>query len=104
MRQPWGWSQKRFSSEISFETHEVHNTDEERRFFENFKKELVRKTIKPEKLVEYLNIISRHREVEKLNLIIPSLPEYGCLSEVFKKEMKSISESISKNLHNESDL
>ena len=99
-----GWSQKRFASEIYFETHEVHNDDEERRFIENFKKELTRSTIKPEKLVEYINTISRHSEVDKLNLIKPSLADHDCLSDAFKKEMKSISESISKSLHSASDL
>lgn len=99
-----GWSQKRFAREIYFETHEVHNDDEERRFVEKFKKELSRTTIKPERLVEYLNVISRHAEVVKINLITPSLPDCGCLSETFKKGMKSISESISKELRNEGDL
>lgn len=99
-----GWSQKKCAREIYFEMYEVINDDEECRFVENFKKELARSTIKPERLAEYLNIISRHREVEKLNIIKPSLADDNCLSETFKQEMKKISKSIGKNLDSASAL
>jgi hypothetical protein len=93
-----GWSQNRLAREIYMSENAVDNDDEITRFEGKLKKELFRSTTKPERLNEYLDIIARHPEFEKLDIIIPRYHSSGILSEEMETGMKKISLMISKKL------
>jgi len=89
-----GWSQKRLAREIYMSENEVDNDDEIIRFEEKLKKELTRTTTKPQRLSHYLDIISRHSDFEKLDIIVPRYYSSGILSEELEAGILSISRSI----------
>ena len=93
-----GWSINELARNIYTESHDFDDEDEIRRFEQNFIKHLSRKTTKKEKLSEYLDIISRHRSVEKQAVILSVYRSTGVLNENSENAMKSISESITKSL------
>lgn len=93
-----GWSQNRLALEIYMSENEVDNDDEITRFEGKLKKELFRSTTKPQRLNEYLDIIARHSDFEKLDIIIPRYHSSGILSEEMEAGLKKISLMISKKL------
>lgn len=90
------WSQKRLGREFYIAKHDYDDDDEIRQYEEKVKKDLSRKTTKPELLVSYLEIISRHNEFQNLNIIIPSYRKSGVLSDTMELGMNNISKLISK--------
>jgi hypothetical protein len=99
-----GWSQNRLAREIYVATFDFDDDDEINRLEERLKKELTRKTTKPERLLEYLSIIYRHNEFKNLDLIAPSYTEGTSLSPTLKAGMKAISEKLSKDIECADDL
>ncbi|TEW52651.1 hypothetical protein [Psychromonas algicola] len=93
-----GWSQKRLGREIYIATFDDDNDDEIKKFEEKIKKDLSRKTIAPQKLKGYLEIISRHHEFEKLDIILPIYKKSHVLSNTIQTGMMKISKEIHKNL------
>jgi len=90
---------KRLGREIYIATFDDDNDDEIKKFEENIKKDLSRKTIAPQKLKGYLKIISRHHEFKKLDIIIPIYQKSNLLSEDLQKGMLNISKAINKDLN-----
>jgi len=90
-----GWSQNRLACEIYMSENEIDNDDEITRFEGKLKKELIRTTTKPQRLNHYLDIIARHPDFEKLDIIIPRYYSSGILSEEMEAGMKKISQMIS---------
>jgi len=99
-----GWSQNRLAREIYVATYEYDDDDEVKKLEERLKKELSRKTTKPERLLQYLAIISRHNEFKNLDVIVPAYIEGGLLSATLKAGMKAISKNLSENLEGAGDL
>jgi len=90
-----GWSKNRAAKEIFSEQYE--NDDEEKhkkRFYYSFVKDLSRDEIKPEKLIEYLKILSMQKEVKKSDRILPIYHKTGLLSDFMEDEMFKISKEI----------
>lgn len=99
-----GWSQNRLAREIYVATFDFDDDDEINKLEERLKKELIRKTTKPERLLEYISIISRHNEFKNLDLIVPSYSECSSLSPNLRAGMKAISKKLSKNIECAEDL
>lgn len=95
------WTQKRLAREIYTETHEYDNDIEIGRFEESLKKDLSRESTKPERLMEYIKIISRHDEFKRLDIIVPIYISTETLSPLMKDEMKRISSCINMLLDEE---
>jgi len=92
-----GWSQNRLAREIYVNENEDDNVDEITRFEGKLKKELIRPTTKPQRLNHYLDIISRHPDFDKLDIIIPRYYSSGILSEEMEVGMRNISQMISES-------
>ena len=88
------WSQKRLGREFYIAQHDYDDDDEIRRYEEKVKKDLSRKTTKPELLIKYLEIISQHNEFKNLNVVIPCYVKSGSLSDEIESGMLSISKEI----------
>jgi hypothetical protein len=100
-----GWSVPHLAEVIYTATHDEHQhcDDELKRFREKIKKELNRETTKPEKLEQYLRVISQDREFEKIDLIIPNYIPDPDMSDDMLKGLKGISKKITMQLKNEYD-
>ena len=85
------WSQKKFARVIYAEKNDFDNEDEISRFEELLKKDLSRPTTKPERLVEYLRILSLQDEFQKSGMVLPIYTKSGILSETMEEGMKDIS-------------
>jgi hypothetical protein len=90
------WSQKRLGREFYIAKHDYDNDDEIRQYEEKVRKDLSRKTTKPELLASYLKVISQHKEFENLNIVIPSYYKSGVLSDAMELGMSNVSKLISK--------
>ncbi|MBK1874465.1 hypothetical protein FE848_14665 [Marinobacter sp. 1-3A] len=90
------WSQKRLGRELYYVKHDDDDALEISRYEEKAKKDLVRKSTKPEVLQSYLDIIVKHDEFQKLDLIIPAYQKFGVLSDNMESGMYSISKLVSK--------
>ncbi len=99
-----GWSQNRLAREIYVATYDsedhIDSDDEMHKLEEKLKKELSRNTTKPERLIQYLEVISRHNEFKNLNLVIPTYIESTRFSASFKSSMSTISKNISADIEN----
>ncbi|MFL0806094.1 MAG: hypothetical protein K6L60_02265 [Oceanobacter sp.] len=90
------WSQKRLGRELYYAKYDDDDAVEISRYEEKAKKDLVRKSTKPEMLQSYLDIIIKHDEFQKLDLIIPTYQKNGVLSDNMESGMCSISKLVSK--------
>jgi len=99
-----GWSQNRLAREIYVATYKYDDDDEINKLEGRLKKELSRATSKPERLLEYLAIISRHNEFKNLDIILPLYVECDSLKSTLKVGLKKISKKITKNIENANDL
>ncbi len=89
------WSQKRLGREFYIAQHDYDDDDDEiRRYEEKVKKDLSRKTTKPELLIRYLEIISQHNEFKNMDIIIPSYLKSGSLSDTIELGLHDISKII----------
>ena len=90
-----GWSKNKAAKIIFMEQNE--NDDEEKhikRFQQSFVKDLSRGSIKSEKLIEYLKVLSMQKEVRNSDLILPNYQKTGLLSSFMEGEMSKISKEI----------
>jgi len=90
-----GWSRDKLARELYIELYECDNEDELIKFCEKLKKGFQRKNIKKERLEEYLKVISRHPELEKLDIIIPKYYARDVLGLNMLKQIKEISKEAS---------
>lgn len=93
-----GWSQKRLGREVYTATFDDDDFEEITKYEERLKKDLSRKTTNPDRLRKYLEIISQHREFEKLDIVSPIYLSNNVLSETMQKGMMDISKEIDKML------
>ncbi|OOF00359.1 hypothetical protein [Salinivibrio sp. IB643] len=89
-----GWTQNRFARILYSELHEWDDEDEIFRFQEKFKKELQRPTTKPDRLKVYLDVMMRHPEAKKLDVVMNRYIPQGSISSSLSKGMKDISSEI----------
>lgn len=89
-----GWSQNRLAREIYVELNEVDDDREIGRFQERLKKDLSRKTTKPQRLEEYINVILRHVDAEKLDIVKNRYVPLGFLSSSLTSGLAKISAEI----------
>ena len=99
-----GWSKNRLAREVYVATFDDDNEVEIKRLEERLKKELSRSSTKPERLEEYLQIISRNREFEKLDLVLPVFIKNKYLSDNVMSGMATISKTIAMGLDRDSEL
>jgi len=95
-----GWSRDKLARELYFELYELYEDEcedegELKKFCEKLKKGFQRKNIKKERLEEYLKVISRHPELEKLNIIIPRYHTRDILGSNMLKQIKETSKEVS---------
>ena len=88
------WSQRRLGREFYIAKHEYDDDDEIRRYEEKVKKDLTRKSTKPELLNSYLEIIAQHNEFKNLDVVIFSYHKSGVLSDTMEEGMNDISKLI----------
>ncbi|OOE91745.1 hypothetical protein BZG76_10250 [Salinivibrio sp. AR647] len=89
-----GWTQNRFARILYSELHEWDDEDEIFRFQEKLKKELQRPTTKPDRLKVYLDVMMRHPEAKKLDVVMNRYIPQGSISSSLSKGMKDISSEI----------
>lgn len=88
------WSQKRLGREFYYAKYDDDDAVEINRYEEKVKKDLIRKSTSPEVLQSYLDIIVRHDEFQKLDIMIPTYHRTGVLSDPMENGMKNISKLI----------
>ncbi|PHQ15123.1 hypothetical protein [Marinobacter profundi] len=98
------WSQKKLARVVYTETNEFDDDEEIGRFEESLKKDLTRPTTKPERLLEYLKILSRQSECRTLDILVPVHVGSENLSSVMQDGMKDISKLAGQLAHEEENL
>jgi len=89
-----GWSQNSLARILYTELNEWDDDDEILRFQEKLKKELQRPTTKVERLKVYLDVIVRHPDAKKLDVIFNKYIPRGSISSSLIKTMSDISQEI----------
>lgn len=89
------WSQKRLGRELYYAKYDDDDAVEISRSEEKAKKDLSRKSTKPEVLQSYLDVIVQHNEFKKLDIVVPVYQKSGALSEDVERGMLQISKVIS---------
>lgn len=89
-----GWSQNSLARILYTELNEWDDDDEILRFQEKLKKELQRPTTKVERLKVYLDVIVRHPDAKKLDVVFNKYIPQGSISSSLKKNMSDISQEI----------
>jgi hypothetical protein len=93
-----GWSQKELAEKIYHERNDVGNEEELKTFSFILAKQLQRPKTPPEKLQDYLYIISRSPEFKKSDLVLNKYIPLGNLSDIMQDEMLRISKELDKKL------
>lgn len=91
-----GWTQNKLAEILYIELNDIDNEDEMERFQERLKKELQRSTTKVEKLKTYLDIIVRHRDTKKIDVVFNKHIPLGSISSTLSQAMGDISKEIDK--------
>lgn len=91
-----GWSQNKLARILYTELHEWDDEDEILKFQEKLKKELQRPTTKADRLNMYLDIVIRHPEAQKLDVVLNRYIPQKSISSNLSKAMESISSEIDK--------
>ena len=89
-----GWTQNRLARILYNELHEWDDEDEIYRFQEKLKKELQRPTTKADRLKVYLDVMVRHPEAQKLDVVMNRYIPQESISSSLSKGMKDISSEI----------
>jgi O-methyltransferase involved in polyketide biosynthesis len=97
-----GWKQNELALIIFDGLNEYFTEEEGKAFQERFKKELQRNTTKVERLQEYLLIINKHPDMEKIGLIHNRYISTGKISATLEQAMREISSEIDKKLNQSS--
>ncbi|MDM5139525.1 hypothetical protein OB959_06900 [Aeromonas bestiarum] len=91
-----GWTQNKLAEILYIELNDIDNEDEMERFKERLKKELQRSTTKAEKLKAYLDVIVRHRDTQKIDVVFNKHIPLGSISSTLSQAMGDISKEIDK--------
>jgi hypothetical protein len=89
-----GWTQNRLARILYSELNEWDDEDEIFRFQEKLKKELQRPTTKADRLKVYLDVMVRHPDAQKLDVVMNRYIPQGSISSSLSKGMKDISTEI----------
>lgn len=89
-----GWTQNRLARILYSELNEWDDEDEICRFQEKLKKELQRPTTKADRLKVYLDVMVRHPDAQKLDVVMNRYIPQGSISSSLSKGMKDISTEI----------
>jgi len=89
-----GWSQNRLARILYTELNEWDDEDEIAKFQEKLKKELQRTTTKVERLRIYLDVIFRHPEAQKLDVVLNKYIPQNSISSSLSEAMADISQEI----------
>ena len=89
-----GWSQNKLARILYTELHEWDDEDEILKFQEKIKKELQRPTTKADRLNTYLDVLIRHPETQKLDVVLNRYIPQKSISSNLSKAMESISSEI----------
>lgn len=91
-----GWTQNKLARILYTELYEWDDEDEILKFQERLKKELQRTTTKADRLRIYLDLIIRHPEAEKLDVVLNRYVPQDSISLSLRKSMENISSEIDK--------
>lgn len=89
-----GWTQNKLAEILYTELNEWDDADEIERFKERLKKELQRPTTKIERLRVYLEVIVRHPDAKKLDVIFNKYIAIHAISPSLSKAVGEISHEI----------
>ncbi|TMP39936.1 hypothetical protein CWB96_22735 [Pseudoalteromonas citrea] len=88
------WSQKKLGRELYHAKYDDDDFVEISRYEEKVKKDLIRKSTKTEVLESYMDIIVKHEEFQKLDIMVPTYQKTGVLSERMESGMNNISRLV----------
>lgn len=91
-----GWSQNELSRILYTELHEWDDENEILKFQEKIKKEFQRPTTKAERLRTYLDVIIRHPDAKKIDIVFNKYTPQNSISSSLSKAMGDISQEIDK--------
>ena len=89
-----GWSQNKFARILYTELNEWDDENEILKFQEKLKKELQRSTTKVERLRVYLDVIVRHPDAQKIDVVFNKYSPQNSISSSLSKAMGDISQEI----------
>lgn len=89
-----GWSQNELARILYTELNEWDDEDEILKFQEKLKKELQRSTTKVERLRVYLDVIVRHQDAKKIDVVFNKYSPQNSISSSLSKAMVDISQEI----------
>ena len=95
-----GLSQKELAKKIYCELNDNDDEKEIKDFSSAFAKQIQRPTTQPDRLKEYLSVISRLPEFKKSDLVRNKYIPLGNLSNFIQEEMLRISKELDKKLRN----
>lgn len=98
-----GWTQNKFARILYSELHEWDDEDEIHKFQERLKKELQRPKTKADRLKVYLDVIVKHPEAKKLDVVMNRYIPQGSISSSLSKGMEDISSEIDSSYNKASD-
>lgn len=94
-----GWSQAKLAKELYVELYDEDDDAEITRFTEKLKKQLVRSSTPVDRLKTYINIIRRHPDLEKIDLVAGHhVPTPGLLPKNLEKGLMDISKKLTQRL------
>lgn len=96
-----GWSTPRLAKEVYIDQNEDDDQAEISKLAGNIKKELQRKTTKPERFEEYLKVIQAHPDFKRLGKIVPVYVPSNALPPEIEQAMAKISKQLSTDLLDE---
>lgn len=94
------WSRNRFARIVFTELNDFDDQQEILKFQETIKKELQRETTKIERLHQYLDIIFRHKDAEKIDLIFNKPSSTSIITGKNSIDMIKISKDIDRIINN----
>jgi hypothetical protein len=93
-----GLSQNEFAALFLEETYEYVTDEEITRFQENFKKQLIRKSTKPERIEAYLEYLYTTEKFKEAGYIKPQCYSDDILDPIAAKMMKKISQDLTEKI------
>lgn len=93
-----GWSQNYFAGVVFFERNEYEDAQEEKRFTEKFKKQLVRETTEPGLLEEYLKILRVQSDYDKIRNVQTENVSLGVLGRETEEEVRHIGDQLTERI------
>ncbi|MBY5922068.1 hypothetical protein [Ferrimonas balearica] len=99
-----GWTQNQLARYLYTELNDLDDEDDIIKFQEKLKKELQRPTTKPERLIEYLSIIVRSSEAQKLDVVFNRYIRQDSIASGLSEAMADISSGIDNTLESKDTM